>query len=105
MYVDQKVNLEELCQGWDKDEEYYHITDSFGEEYCYIDINTRKIDHYGYNGMISDWAIQGLITCNPQEDIEDKIIFPHTIGDRTFYSSQDLTEFVIFAQEKLKTLS
>lgn len=104
MYVSQKVNLEELCQGWGKDEDSYLITDSFDEEYCRVDINTRKIEHYGYNGMLYEWMMNGLICQFPNIDT-DRMVFPQTIGDRTFYSSRELIEFVIFAQEKLKTIS
>lgn len=105
MYLKQSVNIDELCNGWEKENGYYIITDSFGEEYCSINITTREIDHYGYNGMLADWLAQGWITCNQQEATEDKIIFPQTIGDITFYSSNELITFVVSVQEKLKTLS
>lgn len=97
--INPKIDIPTLCKGWkyDSANNEYTIIDSFGEEYVTINATTREFHHYGYIEMLNEWAREEII-------VNDAIDFPHTIGNITYRSRQELEEWVIKAQEKYNNI-
>lgn len=54
------VDLSKFLLGFIEDKNTFNLNSSF-DEFIYVDKYTREISQYGYNGLVCDWIIQGLL--------------------------------------------
>lgn len=67
LFVKENIDLKELCKGWLEYPDRYEINSPF-DEFCIIYKEYRIIYQDGYNNMINEWYIRGIIETKSKED-------------------------------------
>lgn len=95
LYIRKGIDIDDLCRGWDDLDYCYRLTDGMGE---IIEVykQERVIVNYGYTGLIGDWYNRNMLIDHKEDD--SIMVFPHTIGNITFYNATELTEFILSRQ-------
>lgn len=59
--VKDGVNLKELCRGWEETETEYVRKDELFDEEIAVNKESRRIFHYGFNGLLCGWVEAGYL--------------------------------------------
>lgn len=96
LYIAKNIDIDDFFKDWSKDNDIiYKLSDS-DQNYILISKSTRMIINNGFTTLIQEWLNEGILTdINPNKDF---IIFPQTIGNITFCSSEELIDWVISKQ-------
>lgn len=96
IYIRKGINIEEFVEskGMEKiSDNIYRLEDKILEDSIMIDINTRTVQHTGFEYIICKWLDEGYLT---SVDPKDSLIFPQTItiGDKeyTYRSTYELIQ-------------
>lgn len=69
LYVKKDIDLGVLCLGWEDLGYCYRLMDGMGE---IIEVykHDGAIVNYGYNGLITDWYMHGMLSNHKEEKIK-----------------------------------
>lgn len=105
VYLNDDVDIEELCKSFIKDESTgcYKLESTLGE-YIIVNSNDRSIVECGYDGLLYSWADLGYIKGWTTKSDKEELAFPHTIGNITFYTKQELIDWCMEIQKEIGLL-
>lgn len=96
-----EVNIKEvISEAFEYENGLYTLKSEMNEYIC-VNEYDRSIEEYGYDGLVMSWIDAGYIQGyeSKEERQQRTMVFPQTIGNITFYTAQELIEWVTIKQQ------